>query len=96
MHTHTHTHTHTSTRTRTCRMLSSATEATTHSSEGLHAKSDTLLVCPPWMNSSSGGPSSDSSGACAGVWVSCQLMRPQACEQVLQKELHRSFVQQHA
>ena len=40
---------------RTCRMLSSATEATTHSSEGLQAKSDTLLVCPPWMNSSCRG-----------------------------------------
>ena len=48
----------------TCRMLSSATEATTQSSEGFHAKSEILLVCPPWMNSSSGGPSSASSAFC--------------------------------
>ena len=48
----------------TCRMLSSATEATTQSSVGFHAKSDTFEVCPPWMNSNSGGPSSASSGDC--------------------------------
>ncbi len=46
-------------------MLSSATEATTQSSEGFQAKSETLEVWPPWMNSSSGGPSSASSGDCA-------------------------------
>ena len=49
----------------TWRMLSSATEATTQSSEGFQAKSETLEVWPPWMNSSSGGPSSASSGDCA-------------------------------
>ena len=48
-----------------CRMLSSATLATTHSSFEFHEKSETLLVCPPWMNSSSGGPSSASSGVCS-------------------------------
>ena len=49
----------------TCRMLSSATEAMTQSSEGFQAKSETLDVWPPWMNSSSGGPSSASSGVCS-------------------------------
>lgn len=48
----------------TCRMLSSATEAMTQSSDGFHAKSEILLVWPPWMNSSSGGPSSASSFVC--------------------------------
>ena len=50
---------------RACRMLSSATDATTQSSLGFQAKSEILLVWPPWMNSSSGGPSSASSGDCA-------------------------------
>jgi hypothetical protein len=45
-------------------MLSSATEATTQSSLAFQEKSLILLVCPPWMNSSSGGPSSASSGDC--------------------------------
>mmetsp|Transcript_19170 Transcript_19170/g.73664 ORF Transcript_19170/g.73664 Transcript_19170/m.73664 type:complete len:231 (+) Transcript_19170:143-835(+) len=49
----------------TCRMLSSAVVAMTHGSFGFHAKSDTLLVCPPWINSSSGGPSSASSAVCS-------------------------------
>ena len=49
----------------TCKMLSSATEAITQSSEGFQAKSETLEVWPPWMNSSSGGPSSASSGVCS-------------------------------
>lgn len=48
----------------TWRMLSSATEAMTQSSVGFQAKSETFDVWPPWMNSSSGGPSSASSGVC--------------------------------
>lgn len=32
---------------------------------GHHLKSPTLLVWPPWMKSSSGGPSSASSGLCS-------------------------------
>lgn len=48
----------------TCRMLSSATLATTQSSFAFHEKSDTLEVWPPCMNNSSGGPSSASSGLC--------------------------------
>ena len=46
-------------------MLSSATEATTQSSLAFQEKSEILDVCPPWMNSSSGGPSSASSADCA-------------------------------
>ncbi len=65
-------------RARACRMLSSATEATTQSSDGFHAKSDTLLVWPPWMNSSSGGPSSASSGACRAVYAA-SLQAPTCC-----------------
>lgn len=60
---------------RTCRMLSSATLATTQSSLLFQLKSEILLVCPPWMNSSSGGPSSASSGVCAhhaAQWDSSQ------------------------
>ena len=48
----------------TCSMLSSATEATTQSSLAFQEKSLILLVWPPWMNSSSGGPSSASSEDC--------------------------------
>ena len=48
----------------TCRMLSSATDATTHSPLGFQLKSLTLEVCPPWMKSNSGGPSSASLGSC--------------------------------
>ena len=55
----------------TCKILSSATEASTQSSLGFQEKSDTLLVWPPWMNMSSGGPSSASSGACR-QWA-CQV-----------------------
>lgn len=47
-------------------MLSSATEAMTHGSLGFQQKSLILLVCPPCMNSSSGGPSAASSGVCKG------------------------------
>ena len=52
----------------TCRMLSSATEATTQSSLAFQEKSEILDVCPPWMNNSSGGPSSASSADCAQSW----------------------------
>lgn len=43
-------------------MLSSATDAIIHSpaSSGFQALSETLLVWPPWMKRSSGGPSSTS------------------------------------
>jgi len=50
----------------TWRILSSATDAITQSSLKFHAKSDTLAVCPPCINNSSGGPSS----ASAGVYIS--------------------------
>mmetsp|Transcript_11806 Transcript_11806/g.36504 ORF Transcript_11806/g.36504 Transcript_11806/m.36504 type:complete len:230 (+) Transcript_11806:132-821(+) len=54
----------------TCRMLSSATLAQTNSSSGFQAKSLTLLVWPPWMKSSSGGPSLASSGSCSSpMWL---------------------------
>eukprot|EP00955_Chlamydomonas_euryale_P113824 366237-Chlamydomonas_euryale.AAC.4 len=43
-------------------MLSSATDATTQSSLGHHPRSETLAVCPPCTNMSSGGPSTASSG----------------------------------
>mmetsp|Transcript_3262 Transcript_3262/g.11282 ORF Transcript_3262/g.11282 Transcript_3262/m.11282 type:complete len:200 (-) Transcript_3262:711-1310(-) len=49
----------------TWRMLSSATVATTQFSLGFHEKSEILLVCPPCTKSSSGGPSSASSGDCS-------------------------------
>jgi hypothetical protein len=48
-----------------CKILSSATDATIQSSCMFHPKSDTFCVCPPWMNKSSGGPSSASSGDCS-------------------------------
>ena len=48
-----------------CRMLSSATLAMTHFSQGFHDSSDILAVWPPWTNSSSGGPSSASSSDCS-------------------------------
>ena len=44
----------------TCMMLSSETEQTTQGSLGFHEKSLILAVCPPWMKSNSGGPSSAS------------------------------------
>ena len=47
------------------RILSSATLASTQSSQGFQEKSEILLVWPPWMNMSSGGPSSASSGVCS-------------------------------
>ena len=62
----------------TCRMLSSATEAMTQSSDGFHAKSEILLVWPPWMNSSSGGPSSASSLVCSHDDQSSCTVTPQA------------------
>mmetsp|Transcript_7463 Transcript_7463/g.14765 ORF Transcript_7463/g.14765 Transcript_7463/m.14765 type:complete len:224 (+) Transcript_7463:135-806(+) len=49
----------------TCRTLSSDTDAMTQSSLGLKARSLSLLVWPPWMKRSSGGPSSASSGVCS-------------------------------
>mmetsp|Transcript_28573 Transcript_28573/g.39319 ORF Transcript_28573/g.39319 Transcript_28573/m.39319 type:complete len:212 (+) Transcript_28573:112-747(+) len=49
----------------TCRMLSSDTLATTQWSLRFQLKSDTLAVWPPCTNSSSGGPSSASSGLCS-------------------------------
>lgn len=48
-----------------CSTLSSATDAIVNSDVGCHAKSDILLVCPPCTKSSSGGPSSASSGDCS-------------------------------
>ena len=45
----------------TCMMLSSETEQMTQGSLGFHEKSEILAVWPPWMKSSSGGPSSASS-----------------------------------
>ena len=49
----------------TCTTLSSATDASTQSSVSDHEKSETLDVWPPWMKSSSGGPSSASSSSCS-------------------------------
>ena len=49
----------------TCMMLSSETEQMTHGSLGFHEKSEILAVWPPWMNRSSGGPSSASSADCS-------------------------------
>ena len=49
----------------TCIILSSDTEQITHGSFGFHEKSDILAVCPPWINKSSGGPSSASSADCS-------------------------------
>lgn len=78
-----------------CRMLSSATEATTQSSAGFHAKSDTFEVWPPCTKSSSGGPSSASSAVCrctcnispslaseypAGIEVVVRKTRQSACK----------------
>lgn len=48
-----------------CNILSSATDAITQSSVALNEKSKTFEVCPPWMKSNSGGPSSASSGDCS-------------------------------
>ena len=49
----------------TCIILSSDTEQITQGSFGFHEKSDILAVCPPWINKSSGGPSSASSADCS-------------------------------
>lgn len=46
-------------------MLSSDTEQMTHGSLGFQEKSEIFAVCPPWMNNSSGGPSSASSAVCS-------------------------------
>lgn len=46
-------------------MLSSETEQITHGSFGFHEKSEIFAVCPPWINNSSGGPSSASSAVCS-------------------------------
>merc|ERR1719378_1433688 len=46
-------------------MLSSLTLHVTHGSLGFHEKSLILAVWPPWMKSSSGGPSSASSALCS-------------------------------
>ena len=58
----------------TCMMLSSETEQMTQASVGFQEKSEILAVWPPWMNSSSGGPSSASSAFCSSpilriVWI---------------------------
>ncbi len=47
---------------RTCRMLSSDTEAMVQGSSSFQLRSDTLAVWPPWMKSSSGGPSCGGGG----------------------------------
>lgn len=62
-------------------ILSSETEQMTQGSLGFHEKSEILAVCPPWMNSSSGGPSSASSAVCSSPIFdkshTCSLMRLQ-------------------
>lgn len=63
----------------TCMILSSETEQITQASLGFHEKSEILAVCPPWMNSSSGGPSSASSEVCSSPILdkshTCSLRR---------------------
>mmetsp|Transcript_7638 Transcript_7638/g.21687 ORF Transcript_7638/g.21687 Transcript_7638/m.21687 type:complete len:227 (-) Transcript_7638:607-1287(-) len=49
----------------TWRMLSSATDAMTHSSFWFQLRSEILAVWPPWTKRSSGGPSSWSSASCS-------------------------------
>ena len=57
------------------RILSSLTEQMTQGSFIFHVKSEILAVCPAWMKSSSGGPSSASSL----VWSTPILLRSQIC-----------------
>ena len=45
----------------TCIILSSETEQMTQASVGFQEKSEIFEVCPPWMNSSSGGPGGQTS-----------------------------------
>ena len=49
----------------TCIILSSETEQITQGSLGFQEKSEIFAVCPPWINKSSGGPSSASSADCS-------------------------------
>lgn len=48
-----------------CMTLSSETEQITQGSLGFQEKSDILAEWPPWMKSSSGGPSTPSSSDCS-------------------------------